>query len=54
MLGRLYTVKPGDTLWDIAGKELGNPFRWPELFKHNNKDAVTSKSGMRISDPDSH
>ena len=25
MLGKLYIVKSGDTLWDIAGQQLGNP-----------------------------
>ena len=31
----LHTVRPGDTLFDIARRYLGNPFRWPELFKAN-------------------
>jgi hypothetical protein len=40
-----YTVKPKDTLWDIAGKSstYGDPFQWPLIFK-SNRD--------KIQDPD--
>ena len=31
----LHTVRPGDTLYEIARKYLGNPLRWPELFRAN-------------------
>lgn len=31
----LHTVRRGDTLWDIAGTYLGDPFRWRELFQKN-------------------
>ncbi len=31
----LHTVRTGDTLFEIARRYLGNPFRWPELFKAN-------------------
>lgn len=31
----LHTVRPGDTLFEIARRYLGNPFRWPELFRAN-------------------
>lgn len=51
MLGKLYIVKNGDTLWDIAGKQLGDPSRWPEVYEHNNSKAVTANSGMKITDP---
>ena len=27
--GATYIVKPGDTLWSIAERELGSPLRWP-------------------------
>ncbi len=30
-----YRIKKGDTLWDLAFKFLGDPFRWPELWHAN-------------------
>ena len=32
---RQHRVVRGDTLWDIARKYLGNPLRWPEIYRLN-------------------
>lgn len=32
---RQHRVVPGDTLWDIARKYLGNGIRWPEIYNLN-------------------
>ncbi len=32
---RTHTVKEGDTLWAIARQYLGDPFRWPEIYRRN-------------------
>jgi len=31
----VYTIKPGDTLWDISSKFLRDPFLWPKLWQRN-------------------
>ena len=30
-----YTVQPGDTLWDLSQKFLGNPWYWPKVWSYN-------------------
>lgn len=30
-----YVIQRGDTLWDLSGKYLGNPFLWPQIWDQN-------------------
>lgn len=32
---RTHLVQKGDTLWDLAGKYLGNPYAWPQIWELN-------------------
>ncbi|MCG8467029.1 MAG: LysM peptidoglycan-binding domain-containing protein [Gemmatimonadetes bacterium] len=34
---RSHTVERGDTLWDLAGFYLANPFRWPDIYEINTR-----------------
>ena len=31
----VYTVRRGDTLWDITGRYYGNPYEWPRVWSYN-------------------
>ncbi|MFC1890685.1 LysM peptidoglycan-binding domain-containing protein [Thermodesulfobacteriota bacterium] len=35
--GKVYIVKPGDSLWDIATEFYDNPYKWRELWSGNLK-----------------
>ncbi len=47
-----YTVKKGDTLWDITGGKLTDPFLWPKVWKENpgikNPDLIYPGQRLRI------
>ena len=48
----IYTIVPRDTLWDISGKFLENPFKWPKLWRYNsyikNPDLIYPGNIVRI------
>lgn len=31
----VYTVRRGDTLWDVTGRYFGNPYHWPRIWSYN-------------------
>ena len=45
-----YTVQTGDTLWDIAEEELGDPTRYPDLVEASRD--TRQPGGQRLVDPD--
>jgi len=46
-----YPVRPGDSLWEIAGACLGDPHRWPEIYRLNVGNHFTDPGGT-LTDPD--
>jgi nucleoid-associated protein YgaU len=45
-----YTVRPGDTLSEIAEAKLGDPMRYPELFEASRE--TVQPDGTPLTDPD--
>jgi hypothetical protein len=45
-----YEVRRRDTLWDIAERHLGDPFRWQEIFRLN--QGKVQPDGRCLTDPD--
>jgi len=45
-----YEVQRRDTLWDIAERHLGDPFRWQEIFRLN--QGKVQLDGRCLTDPD--
>ncbi len=46
----VHVVRPGDTLWDLADRHLGDSLRWPEIFEANAGRVFTD--GRTFDDPD--
>ncbi len=46
----VYVVKKGDTLWDIADDQLGNPRDYPKIFKASQR--TVQPGGRHLLDPD--
>lgn len=48
--GRDYTVRSGDTLWDLADRHYVNPYYWPHIWQHNadiaNPDRLEVRQGL--------
>lgn len=35
LIPETYTVRRGDTLWDVTGRFYGNPWEWPRVWSYN-------------------
>lgn len=48
----VYTVRPGDNIWQLSQQYLKNPNQWPEVQKLNNvNNAQAMQPGSRLSIP---
>lgn len=49
---RTYTVRAGDSLSSIAGRELGDPRRYPEIKRRNRLNGDSLQPGQKLQLPD--
>ena len=49
---RYAIAQPGDSLWSIAQKYLGNGLRWEEIYKLNNLNSTTILIGQKLKLPE--
>ncbi|MGE0792257.1 MAG: LysM peptidoglycan-binding domain-containing protein [Sandaracinaceae bacterium] len=51
-----YTVRRGDTLWDVTGRFYGNPWEWPRVWSYNpevtNPHWIYPHDQLRLLPPD--
>lgn len=47
-----YIVKKDDSLWDISKQFLGDPSKWPTIYKHNNSAEIVKLTGKVITNED--
>ncbi len=52
MKNQTYTVKKGDTLWELSRCFLGAPTQWHRIYSYNNRPEVVRVTGKAIKDPD--
>lgn len=54
--GRVHNVIKGDTLWDVTGQYLDNPFFWPKVWQYNpqikNPHRIYPGEKVRIPSPE--
>ena len=55
VVGKMYTVVKGDTLWDLSGKYYKNPFLWGKIYNANfrtvaNPDRINPREELIIPD----